>query len=78
MAISLCICFGAIGFVTPLLKGTFEFGLAVILWIASLVVISIANPWSKKGEKLDELFKAKTSYEEAEKKLGLKYEPPKN
>lgn len=61
------------------IKGTFPFEqLAIMLLAISSLITNMANPWDTKREELDELFKSKSSYEEAEKKLGLKYQPPKN
>ena len=61
------------------IKGTFPFEqLAIILLTTSSLIIGIANPWNNKRKELDELFKSKVSYQEAEMKLGLKYEPPKD
>lgn len=71
-------CFVAVSFIAFQMKVPFEFGLAGVLWMGLFMLIIATNPWNKKLQKLDELFKSKFSYEEAEKELGLRYEPPKN
>ena len=60
------------------IKLGFAFWCLFVLWIIIMGVFLAFNPCKNKEEELDELFKSKISYEEAEKKLGLKYDPPKN
>jgi predicted membrane protein len=79
IVVSMFFAFITIGFLKDLIKNPFSFGwLMIAFWFVSIALTWINNPWKEKKEELNRLFKLESSYEEAEKKLELNYEPPKN